>query len=324
MVLTLPLLLACGPPARPIDSVRVSTDTGPVSWAPLAWTDCALALDVGSLTPLDDRMVFRPAVLGDRAWFTMSGDIPEQAIGLASLSQPGVLSEPALFLTGASLGTQDASSPAPVVGPDGGVALFFDAWSAGELGLWRCDLDPVGQPDRCEGVLATGTHGALDAGGAQIPTVVVDPDGLWRLWYTGLDAGGVRHILASTSPDGWVWEPPTLAVDVGSAGAWDATSVYSAFVWRDGPLWRMLYAGRSEHEGYQVKRLIEAWSDDAETWTDHTMTLDLGCVGAEDAWRVDSPWVVPEGGGWRLYYDGFDDPLTDVGTRRVLSAVSEP
>ncbi len=52
------------------------------------------------------------------------------------------------------------------------------------------------------------------------------------------------------------------------------------------------------------------------------MTLDLGCAGNWDAWRVDSPWVVPEGTGWRLYYDGFDDPLTDEGVRRLLTATA--
>ena len=320
-----PLLVACtGSSTEDTGAATPDIDTAEsVTWSPLMWGDCTELMDVGQLSPLDDQMVFRPTVLGDRAWYAMVGVDSPQAIGVATIPEPGVFSDPALALEGFDLGTHDVSSPAAVARPDGGTALFFDAWedSAG-LGVWRCDLDSEGARETCARVLAQGTHGSLDATSAHIPMVHVHTDGTWRLWYTGMDPGGVRRILATTSDDGWTWTAPVLAFELGSAGEWDDSSAYAPFVWRDATGWRLLYAGRAEHEGYLVKRLIEARSDDAVTWTDHTLTLDLGCAGDWDAWRVDSPWVVPEGDGWRLYYDGFDDPLTDVGKRRLLTATA--
>jgi hypothetical protein len=50
------------------------------------------------------------------------------------------------------------------------------------------------------------------------------------------------------------------------------------------------------------------------------LALDLGCEGTWDKARADEPWVLPEGDGERLWYDGFDDPLFEVGKRRILTA----
>lgn len=318
------LLLACvDTPTGDSATTLPTQDTALAEWAPLAWSDCAELLDIGQRPPLDDQMVFRPAVLDDQLYFSMKGVDTFQSIAVATLLDPTTLAPSEVLLQGLDLGTVDVSSPAPVRRPDGGVALFFDAWEdAAGLGIWRCDLDDAGQPGTCASVLPQGSHGSLDATSAHIPAVHVDADGTWRLWYTGMDGGGKRRILAATSDDGWTWSVPVLTFELGTAGSWDDSSAYSPFVWRDETGWRLLYAGRTEHEGYLVKRLIEARSDDALTWTDHTMTLDLGCAGSWDAWRVDSPWVVPAGDGWRLYYDGFDDPLTDVGVRRLLTATA--
>jgi hypothetical protein len=301
---------------------REAEDTGSSpEWAPIFWEGCTALLDAGNLPGLDDRMVFRPGVVGDQVWFGMAANEGFQSIGWASLDGPQSLVGIDAYLQGHEIGTRDVSSPAPVQRPDGGIALFFDAWQDGAgLGIWRCDLTEEGGPGDCELVVPQGSHGGLDGAGAQIPFVHVASDGTWRLWYTGLDGGGVRRILASTSADGWDWETPVMAVDIGSAGVWDESSAYSPFAWQDETGWRMLYAGRAEYKSHQVKRLIEARSDDAIVWEGHTMTLDLGCAGEWDAWRVDSPWVVAEDGGWHLYYDGFDDPITDVGTRRLLTA----
>ncbi len=324
------VILACVDPTA-VDSgktgVSDSGDTGepsPAEWAPLVWTDCEELLDVGTLPRLDESQVFRPAVLGDRAWYAMRGVDTPQSIALATLSDATTWTDIDVYLQGHDLGTLDVSSPAPVERPDGGVALFFDAREEGlGLGLWRCDLDDQGAPETCASVLRQGTHGTLDSGSAQIPFVHVDEEGTWRLWYTGLDNSRARRILASISSDGWSWETPMLSLDLGTAGSWDDTSLYAPFVWRDATGWRMLYAGRTRFgEEHLVKRLIEARSDDGVSWTDATMVLDLGCEGSWDAWRLDSPWVVPEGSGYRLYYDGFDDPLTEVGIRRILTATS--
>ncbi len=319
-----PWILALGCVGAPTsDTGDTAIDSGTSTWRPLAWQDCEDLLDVGSLPPLDEQMVFRPSVVGDRLWFSAKGVDTPQSIAVATLTDPVTVDGVDVWVQGFDLGTFDVSSPAAVTRPDGGTAVFFDAWEDGlGLGLWRCDVDADGRPGTCAGVLPQGTHGDLDATSAHIPAVHVDDDGSWRLWYTGMDPGGVRRILASTSEDGWAWSAPELAVDIGDAGSWDDSSAYSPFVWRDATGWRLLYAGRAEHEGYLVKRLIEARSSDAVTWTDHTLTLDLGCAGDWDAWRVDSPWVVPEGEGWRLYYDGFDDPLTEVGVRRLLTATA--
>ncbi len=315
--MVLSLLLAC--PSGTEDS---SADTGTASWEPLLWQDCELALDVGSLPELDDQMVFRPAVQGDRAWFSMKGDQRFQSIGEATIDDSGAWTEVDVVLQGIDVDLGEVSSPAIATRPDGGLTLFFDGTHPQEgLSLWRCDLGEGGSWDDCGLIHPQGGAGGLDALGAQIPFALHDGE-RWRLWYTGEDGGGVRRVLVTSSADGLTWDPPEIAVDLEAEGSWDTTSAYSPFVWRDATGWRLLYAGRALHEDYLVKRLIEARSDDGWAWTDHTGTLDLACEGTVDTWRVDSPWVVPEGDGWRLYYDGFDHPLTDEGTRRILTATA--
>lgn len=320
------LILACGAPkdgagADSADSAEVLEAP-----APLGWEGCALLYAPGTLGEADERMAFAPAPLEDRLWFAVRGQTGPQRVASATLvagEHGPALEDPAVAVEPDELPLiRDASSPSPIRAEDGSLNLYFDAIDdEGRLGLWRCDSDDDRSWRDCAAVLLPGAEGVADAAAAQIPRVLDMGDHL-RLWYTGIDELGMRRILTARSTDGWTWEEARVAVDFGTQGDWDANSVYSAFVWPDAGGYRMLYTGRATWEGYDVKRLIEAWSPDALVWTGFAEAMDLGCAGAEDAWRVDSAWVVPEGEGWRLYYDGFDDPLTDVGNRTLLTAVS--
>lgn len=319
------LLIACTSsvdlPATATDTVSDTvSDTGAEGPVPLAWEGCTSAYEVGSLPDLDSPMVSVPTVVGELGYFGATDAQGVKRIVRATV-QEGRFLDPLVALTG----------PTPVGLPinpmlleeaDGSWSLFLGGQASGGSGTWRC----VGEDGRewtdCELVLGAGHHGEYDAMTAILPHVLWMGDH-YRLWYTGMSEDHTWRILTATSEDGWSFGEATVAVPLGSEGSWDDTSTYSPFVWEDQGVYRMLYAGRAQHEGYQVKRLIEAWSPDGITWQDFTPSLDLGCAGDADAWRLDAPWVVPEGDGWRLYYDGFDDPITTDGHRTLLTATAD-
>lgn len=285
------------------------------AWAPLDWGDCERLRDVGVLGEVDARQAFSPSVIGEHLWFSVAPERGPQAIAHARLVD-GAPVEDQLVLEGPDVGAADVSSPA-VVEVEGGYRMFFDAITRGELGVWRCDSTDGLTWGDCAPLIAPSR--AEDAHGAQIP-FALPVEGGWRLWYSGVSEAEARSVLTAFSEDGLTFGPPELLIPPGWAGALDTTSAYSPFVLQDGAFYRLFYAGRVLEEGYLVKQLIEAWSPDAETWLEPTLSLPRGCAGADDAWRVDAPWVVREGDGYRLYYDGFDHPETASGRRRLLTA----
>jgi hypothetical protein len=293
---------------------------------PLVWEGCTSIYAPGTMGEPDARQAFSPSVLDGRIWFGVKGETNPQRVAMGSIEVADglpVVTEPHLVIDPDVFGQFfDASSPSALRNEDGSLSLYFDAISDKEgLGLWRCDSDDDEMWRSCGPILSAGTLGSKDAMAAQIPRVVDMGDHL-RLWYTALDADGVRRIATARSADGWDWEDATLALDLGAEGTWDTNSLYSAFVFPDAGGYRMLYAGRATYKGYEAKRLIEAWSEDGLVWTRFSQSMDLGCQGEADSWRADAPWVVAEESGWRLYYDGFDDPLTEEGYRSLLTATA--
>lgn len=310
-------LAACTP--EDLDAVDTSAnpDSRMEDAAPLAWGDCRLLRDVGVLGDIDAKLAFSPSVIGDQLWYAVAPLAGPQAIAHARL-QDGEVVEDRIVLEGGQLGGTDVSSPA-VIAEGEGYRMFLDAIVGGELGIWSCRSADGLRWEGCQKLL--GPHQEADAQAAQIPFALPMPGGL-RLWYTGVNARNERSILTAFAADGERFGEAELAIPPGFAGALDATSAYSPFVFHDGQRYRMLYAGRVEEEGYLVKQLIELRSEDALRWEAPARVLQRGCAGAGDAWRVDAPWVVPEGEGYRLYYDGFDHPETSQGRRRLFTARS--
>jgi beta-fructofuranosidase len=126
-------------------------------------------------------------------------------------------------------------------------------------------------------------------------SVVRDPSGLWRLFYSGIDrAGGgrVQRIGQATSTDLMTWHRTDLVLE--SDPRWYEKAP-SAFwpdeAWRDpwvmpgpdGEGWRMLVTARAGHGERNHRGVVgQATSDDLETW------------------RIGPPLSTPDGGFGQL------------------------
>lgn len=339
------LLLACAAPegapageedgAAAGDTATGGDTAGDTEEEPLpAWTGCQRAVDVGTLGEgVDDHLVYAPSVLpidgGYRMWYSVAGWSGSTGIATATSADGVTWADHAVVLRPGAAGESDRfviSSP-HVLAEGGGYVLYYDGNGGPDTGgVHRCASADGLAWEGCALVVAPETLLPYDTNGAQIPFVVRDGD-RWRMYYTGVE-GTTYRVLHAESADGVTFTGHRVVLPEGSAGTWDSESAYSPFVAPD-PAggWRMLYTGRAHLDpddvtSYQVKRLVRAWSPDGLAWQDFRLSMDLGCAGADDAWRADEAWVLPEGDGVRLWYDGFDDPLTEVGLRRILTATA--
>ena len=152
--------------------------------------------------------------------------------------------------------------------------------------------------------------------------VVVKRGETWHMWYTG-QARGNSWIGFATSSDGRDWkrvgEKPVLSAELG----WEKAAVMCPHViWDEGQqLWRMWYSGGEQYEpdaiGYATSKDGVHWekreepvfkADPASAWEKHKVTA---CQ------------VVPEGGGYLMFYIGFSDVNhAQIGMARSKDGVS--
>jgi predicted GH43/DUF377 family glycosyl hydrolase len=149
-------------------------------------------------------------------------------------------------------------------------------------------------------VFDAGPSGAWDAK-ISFPAVIKD-GGVYKMWYTGLDAANYGQIGYATSPDGLAWTRyagnPVLSFGAGSS--WDAEYVGAANVVKAGGMYHLWYRGGvTGGIGY-------ATSPDGIAWTKSAANpvLASGSGGWDDS--VYSPRVVFDGAGYHLWYSGCD------------------
>jgi hypothetical protein len=319
------LLLACAPAPRPAET-DAPEDTDEIE--PFAWSECERSVDVGVIgAPLDTKLAYAPSVLPDgdgwRMWYAVKGLEGATAI-VHTRGADGVTwdEEPRVVLFPGMEGEHDrggVGTPCVLAEPEGFVA-YYDA-TGEQPAIMRCtSADGIGWGD-CAVVLGPGNVPPYDE--SVLSAHVLHDGDVWRMYYVGLN-GDTYRILYAESADGIVFSGHRLLFDLGAAGELDSSSAYNPFVMRDGDGYRMWYSGRAplviDGQEWLVKRLIMATSDDGLEWTGFEMAMDLGCEGTWDDARVDEPWVQPDGDGWRLWYDGFDDFLYEAGSRRILTS----
>ncbi len=114
-------------------------------------------------------------------------------------------------------------------------------------------------------VLPKGTSGTWDDYCTGNPSVLFDGN-IYKMWYQGRRSGTRWEIGYATSKDGYSWQKyannPVLKL--GSGGAWDANNVGDPYVYFDGLLYRMWYAGVNS---LNKKQLGYATSYDGINWT---------------------------------------------------------
>lgn len=151
--------------------------------------------------------------------------------------------------------------------------------------------------------------------------VVIEDDGLYRMWYTG-QTQDRSWIGYATSRDGKSWrresDKPVLSAD----RPWEKVAVMCPHVIREGGLYRMWYSGGGQ---YEPDAIGYATSKDGLTWEKHSGNPVFKPDPALD-WekdRVTACQVVRQGDGYLMFYIGFrDEHHAQIGIARSRDGVN--
>lgn len=151
-------------------------------------------------------------------------------------------------------------------------------------------------------VLPSGTGADPDASAATYPWVLKDSNGLYRMWYTGVDVGNFYSIQYATSWDGYDWTKLGTAIPRDFSGTgFDGDRVYSCTVLQEGGLFKMWYTGQTAGD---VRRILYATSPDGLSWTYNSLAVDVG--GAGESRAVAFPSVINDAGTYKMWYSAID------------------
>jgi predicted GH43/DUF377 family glycosyl hydrolase len=163
--------------------------------------------------------------------------------------------------------------------------------------------------------LVLGPASSTDWNGAGLETasIMVGPDSVYRLYYTGDNAAGTFAIGQATSTDGIAWTDHGSPV-LSPVNAWEGTGVLEPSVIYDASvsLYKMWYVGMGTPSGsFAAPRVGYATSPDGLTWTRNaTQVFDLGASGSWDEVSVSHVNVVKNPfGTYEMFY--FGERLSD-------------
>jgi cysteine-rich repeat protein len=222
----------------------------------------------------------------------------------------GVVFDPPAWVTNA-YGCLNCDGAPALVNVNGTLHLFFARLPEGTSSrkLYRStstDGENFSTPVAVEGLTGT-SH--LD------PTVVHDGT-TFHLWY--LAASKINY---ATSTDGQTWTVVAEnVVPKGAANEFDEATVRYPTVLPD-PAggWTLWYTGATRFSVFTIGR---ATSADGVTWTKTGQVLDRGAGTAFDNAAVAMPRVIPTGGGFLMWYGGYDLSRTTPGPYRIGAATS--
>jgi uncharacterized repeat protein (TIGR01451 family) len=132
---------------------------------------------------------------------------------------------------------------------------------------------------------------------------VISDGGLYKMWYTGFDSGGVGRIGYATSPDGVTWTKygSNPVLNVGASGSWEDEDASWPTVIKEGSIYHLWYTGA---DGV-TSRIGHATSSNGTNWTKDPANpvLDIGPPGAWD-WLEAYATNVVAYNGYLLWYSG--------------------
>jgi predicted GH43/DUF377 family glycosyl hydrolase len=145
--------------------------------------------------------------------------------------------------------------------------------------------------------------------GVYAPAVITD-DGVFKMWYTGVDLYSTSRVGYATSTNGITWTRLALPVlGPGNPSDWDEARVGQVSVLKNGPLYQMWFVGWDDDAIGQVGY---ATSTNGVDWTKYAgnpvLTVD---AGAWDEMEVGGPRVVFDGSTYHLWYHGFAGSCCD-------------
>lgn len=225
----------------------------------------------------------------------------------------------ALAALAALLGVAASAAPPPPGAPLVLAPRFFPVWQARNVAFPFVLFDPATARFRMY---------YAGSGAAQFS------DSAWDQWMTGLATS--RDGRRFTFPDDYepVLRPWRFATGevTGSArrARFDAMGAFGACVVRDGPRHLMWYTGwngddapdgpgRAQRVHYRIGFTT---SPDGTRWTPQQgdagsgAVLGLGPEGSPDAVAAGQPFVIREGGAYRMWYEAFDGRDWRIATAR--------
>jgi predicted GH43/DUF377 family glycosyl hydrolase len=152
---------------------------------------------------------------------------------------------------------------------------------------------------------------AGETAAVQSPSVVRTPSG-FRMYYAGTSDFSSTRIFMASSPDGTTWTRQGIVLDLGAPGSGEEQSVGYPDVVYNGSQYTMWYSG-SSGSGYSI---FLATSADGMNWTRQGRVLGPG-PRSSDAYQVYQPWVLSEGGVFRMWYTGSN--ITHVAIMYAIS-----
>jgi hypothetical protein len=184
--------------------------------------------------------------------------------------------------------------------------------------VWRAPS----APDPVMDLVLAAPPNAWDSPGLETANVLIGPDGLYRMYYTGnrTPEGSVTYAIGmATSPDGvnWTRHPAPVLEPV---AAWERPICTAPSSCREGGvlepsvlfdaaagLYRMWYVGLGEPaNSFRTYRIGHATSADGINWT--RLPAPVFALGAPGSW--DEMWtshvnvVADPGGGYHMFYFG--------------------
>ncbi len=226
---------------------------------------------------------------------------------------------------------QIAADPS-VIRRDGRYLMFFTTAGSSHVAgiaraestdgrIWSVWRSPVRPDPLTDQVLPT-PRGSWESAGIETADVLVGPDGVWRMYYTGNrppEGSATYAIGLATSTDGitWTrratpvlehandWERPicTSPANCQRGGVLEPSVIYDATTRQ----YRMWYVGLGEPaNSFRTFRIGHATSPDGITWTRRPQpVMALGAPGTwDEMWTSHVNVVADPGGGFHMFYFG--------------------
>ena len=163
-----------------------------------------------------------------------------------------------------------------------------------------------------------GISGMFDQDGAIWPFVIIEEDGILRMWYTGRN--GMFSVGEAISRDGIHWYQSQMnpLLTAGPTGSFDETGIFKVSVVKDDEGYKMYYYTGTYHfpnSGGVHNTIGLAISSDGYTWTKYSGNPVL-VRGGEGAWDDDGVWapmVIVENHTYKMWYQGWNRTYSSVG-----------
>ncbi|MCK5038592.1 MAG: hypothetical protein KAS16_05785, partial [Thermoplasmata archaeon] len=132
---------------------------------------------------------------------------------------------------------------------------------------------------------------------------VIKDNGIYKMWYSGVDLTMTYRIFYATSNDGINWNKQGLVMNLGAPGSSEDNHVATPHVLKDGPIYKMWYGGHDDSNW----RIHYATSLDGISWTRFGVVVPLGGLpgGTDDKLTIGQT-ILKEDGEFRMWYGGSD------------------